>query len=153
MRGDHIKVRRTFHKLPLYYHHGIEVDDGKVIHYGEGNLFGKKNAAVTVSTMEEFLKGGRKEVVDDEHSNKPDIIVKRAKSQVGKQNYNMMFNNCEHFAQWARTGKKTSAQVKTGTTGLASLALGVAAGAMLYKKMHEDTDIVERINLLLESSK
>ena len=42
----------------------------------------------------------------------PEETVKRAESQLGEGNYNLVFNNCEHFAVWCKTGVKESTQVQ-----------------------------------------
>lgn len=34
----------------------------------------------------------------------PEETVKRAISQLGKKEYSVIFNNCEHFAIWCKTG-------------------------------------------------
>ena len=38
-------------------------------------------------------------------------IVKRAKSNLGEQGYNILLKNCEHFVTWCRYGKEISQQV------------------------------------------
>ena len=38
--------------------------------------------------------------------------VERAKSRIGETQYNLAFNNCEHFALWCKTGLKESSQVE-----------------------------------------
>lgn len=47
----------------------------------------------------------------------PEETVKRAESQLGKgeereDKYNIIFNNCEHFAVWCKTGVHESSQVQ-----------------------------------------
>ena len=42
----------------------------------------------------------------------PEETVKRAESQLGKGKYNLVVNNCEHFAVWCKTGKHESSQVQ-----------------------------------------
>ena len=42
----------------------------------------------------------------------PEETVKRAESQLGKGDYNLVFNNCEHFAVWCKTGVHESSQVQ-----------------------------------------
>ena len=42
----------------------------------------------------------------------PEETVERAKSQLGEGDYNLVFNNCEHFALWCKTGVKESSQVQ-----------------------------------------
>jgi len=42
----------------------------------------------------------------------PSEVVARAKSRLHEQKYNLIFNNCEHFAIWCKTGVKGSKQVE-----------------------------------------
>ena len=42
----------------------------------------------------------------------PEETVKRAESQLGKGKYNLVVNNCEHFAVWCKTGVHESSQVQ-----------------------------------------
>ena len=42
----------------------------------------------------------------------PEETVRRAESQLGEGDYNLVFNNCEHFALWCKTGVKESSQVQ-----------------------------------------
>lgn len=42
----------------------------------------------------------------------PEETVKRAESQLGEGKYNLVFNNCEHFAVWCKTGVHESSQVQ-----------------------------------------
>ena len=42
----------------------------------------------------------------------PQETVNRAISRVGEDKYNLLFNNCEHFAIWCKTGVSESYQVK-----------------------------------------
>lgn len=41
----------------------------------------------------------------------PEETVQRARSQLGKRNYNILLNNCEHFAIWCKTGIHESHQI------------------------------------------
>ncbi len=56
--GDHIAVARK-RLFVTYYHHGIDVGNGNVIH-----LCTKKDARVVENSISEFLKGGEKEVIE-----------------------------------------------------------------------------------------
>jgi hypothetical protein len=46
--------------------------------------------------------------------------------RIGEQNYNLLFNNCEHFAHWCKTGRHRSNQVENWlhTGSLGALAIG-----------------------------
>ena len=115
MFGDHIMVKRF-----VYYHHGLETIGGYVIHYS-GEPGQKRNAAVQTSTMAEFLNGGKRETVAYSECLPPEETVAIAHSQLGKQDYNIFWKNCEHFARYCKTKEDRSEQVddaviKTGTS-------------------------------------
>jgi len=38
--------------------------------------------------------------------------IRRARSRIGETEYNLITNNCEHFAMWCKTGVSESSQVK-----------------------------------------
>jgi len=42
----------------------------------------------------------------------PGVTLRRAMGRLGEQNYNLLFNNCEHFAHWCKTGRHRSRQVE-----------------------------------------
>jgi hypothetical protein len=42
----------------------------------------------------------------------PGKTLKRAKSLIGRTDYNLVSNNCEHFAYWCKTGRHESSQVQ-----------------------------------------
>ncbi|XP_070578382.1 phospholipase A and acyltransferase 4-like [Ptychodera flava] len=59
-------------------------------------------------------------------------IVERALSKLGRIGYNVLWNNCEHFAKWCRYGKEESSQVDGVLMGLGVAgAVGAVAG-LLY---------------------
>ena len=129
VRGDRIKVWRGF-----YHHHGIDLGDGTVVHFtGEP---GRKNAAcIERTTFDEFAQGGAPQVVEPAGAGfSPDDVAARALSRVGEFEYNLVTNNCEHFASWCQTGSATSVQVRTTATALVGAALvflGFRAGRTL----------------------
>lgn len=108
-RGDQIYVYREFMNLKgVYQHHGIDCGDGTVIHYR------KPSEIVERTTFKTFSRGNPVYVV--EYKNGfcfiPDIVVSRAESRLSEQKYNLLFNNCEHFATWCKTGISESVQIK-----------------------------------------
>ncbi|WP_321328446.1 lecithin retinol acyltransferase family protein [uncultured Ilyobacter sp.] len=126
-RGDHIKVKRI---QGVYYHHGIDLGNNSVIHY-TGEPGKKSNASVKRTSMTEFLNGGKLEIVNYSEYLDNEATVLRAAQLVGESNYNLFFNNCEHFATYCKLGKSKSVQIedtlyKTG--GTASVVTGTAAG-------------------------
>lgn len=123
-RGDHIWVIR-----PLKYtHHGIDCGDGTVIHF-TGEPGKKSDAAVARTPLAEFALDSV--VHQREYSNRkdePDVVVGRAESKLGSRDYNLVTNNCEHFATWCCTGRIASQQVRM-TTSLTSSGAAVVTSA------------------------
>lgn len=115
--GDHIRVERYG---GLYYHHGIYIGKNKVIHFAPlsgGEIINWSEAKVIETSLEDFLKDGEIEIrqyTDDELMElySPKEIVQNAKHCLGYTNYNLIFNNCEHFANSCTTGKHRSPQVE-----------------------------------------
>ena len=50
-------------------------------------------------------------VMDHADASPAGVPLRRAMSRLGEQNYNLLFNNCEHFATWCKTGRHRSEQV------------------------------------------
>ena len=112
--GDHIKVNRG-----LYSHHGIYANDDCVIHFAPPSNTGvidPASAEVVMTTLADFLNGGLLEVRvfnDEELKTKrsPQDIINFAFSRIGDKGYNIISNNCEHFANECLFGVKKSNQV------------------------------------------
>jgi len=117
VHGDHLRV----HRRRLYYHHGIYIDDGRVIEFsGPAGAGSKKNLArIRAVTLAKFE--GRNAAVTVRHPRPflfglgfglptalpPDEIVTRAEwlcrhAPAGR--YNLVGSNCEHLANWCVTG-------------------------------------------------
>jgi hypothetical protein len=123
---EHIMVRRSG-----YYHHGIQVDAKAVIHF-TGEPGSKSNAAILETSLEEFLNGGSKEIVAYGETLEPTDILENARARIGETGYNLIFNNCEHFAFWCMTGKHESDQVvKVAGTSSAAIGAGALTGGGL----------------------
>jgi len=135
--GDVVGITRG-----IYEHFGVYVGKGRIIHYTsfDDSL---SNNEIMETDMEHFLRGARSFfVVQFESINRalsmktlsrslllavfPRIkrdrpyhifsgeeTVTRAYSQLGKRDYHLVLNNCEHFAFWCKTGERESHQFKT----------------------------------------
>ena len=128
-RGDHIQVRRM---AGLYYHHGIDLGDGTVIHFS-GEPLNRKTAKVARVTEEEFLSGQIKEVIEypsGESVLPPEETVLLAEGLLDTEGYHLFYNNCEHFATYCKTGKKRSRQVQS-LRKAATVTAGVAAAVVI----------------------
>ena len=111
--GAHIRVQ-----VDNLYHHGIFVGDNKVVQFGLPMSIYQDPATIKVllSPVEDFLNGGFLEVriydkKEKKLKNKDSEIVKIALSKVGEGDYSLLYNNCEHLANFCVFGKKISSQV------------------------------------------
>jgi hypothetical protein len=104
--GDHLWVRCTG-----YAHHGIASGKNTVIHYmGKKGLY--EDGMIAETTLENFSDGAEVHVKD--HSDRQHgrlESVRRANQRIGEAEYNLVFNNCEHFVTWCIEGEHTSEQV------------------------------------------
>lgn len=106
-RGDQIYGEREFLSLQgVYEHHGIDCGDGTVIHYRKGKEI------IERTSMQVFSEGRKIHLRTYATSFTPEVVVRRAMSRLGEQKYNLLFNNCEHFATWCKTGVSESKQVR-----------------------------------------
>ncbi len=123
--ADHLKVPRQH---GLFVHHGIDLGDGTVAHYLEGRQ-------ILRSPLQDFSLGQPVSTVPypPGSCSPPGVSVHRALGRLGEQRYNLIFNNCEHFAHWCKTGRHRSAQVEgwLQTGSLGALALGQMVPAAL----------------------
>ena len=120
--ATHLQVPRQH---GLFLHHGIDLGDGSVAHYLEGR-------EILRSPLEEFSRGEPVcEVPYPAASCSPvGVTLRRAMGRLGEQNYNLLFNNCEHFAHWCITGRHRSAQVESW------LPAAVVSGARLLLRQN-----------------
>ncbi len=108
-KGDQLYVWRELANVEgIYEHHGIDCGDGDVIHYR------KPSEIIEKTPFSTFSKGNP--VYIREY---PigfcfigDVVVNRAINRLGENKYNLLFNNCEHFATWCKTGVNDSKQVR-----------------------------------------
>ena len=139
--ADHLRVPRQH---GLFLHHGIDLGAGSVAHYLEGR-------EILRSPLEEFSRGQDVSVVNHDQASSAGVTLRRAMSRIGEQNYNLLFNNCEHFANWCKTGRHRSGQVEDWlhTGSLGALALGQLMPAALLTGL----GLLLRKGLIDEASK
>ena len=121
--ADHLEVPRQH---GLFNHHGIDLGDGTVAHYLEGR-------EILRSPLEEFCQGQPLRVINYVEESPQGVTLRRAMGRLGEQDYNLLFNNCEHFAVWCKTGQHRSGQVERalGSGALGALAMGQMLPAAL----------------------
>ena len=119
-RGDQIYAYREFLTLRgVYEHHGIDCGDGTIIHYRKL----EDSARIERTSLAVFTQGNSiyiKQYLEG-FCFIADDAIRRAESRLGEENYNLLFNNCEHFATWCKTGISDSKQVRDFMPALSRL--------------------------------
>jgi hypothetical protein len=117
-KGDCIYVYRNFGQLQgVYKHYGIDCGDGTVIHYR------KPSEIIEQTSLATFSRGNPVYVAEysEGFGYIPDVVVERAKSRLGENSYNLLSNNCEHFASWCKTGISDSKQIRNYLPAISTL--------------------------------
>ena len=115
MKGDQLYVYRDFwNSEGVYQHHGIDCGDGTVIHYRKPSEIIERTSFTTFSrgnsvAVKNYVKG---------FCYLPHVVVSRAESRLGEAEYSLLFNNCEHFATWCKTGISDSKQIRDFVPGM-----------------------------------
>lgn len=145
-RGDQIYVMRPLLGLSgVYEHHGIDCGDGTVIHYSKAEPL----ATVRRSSMAAFTMGNPVFVKSRPTGYIADVVVQRAESRLGEQAYNLISNNCEHFATWCKTGVTRSDQVES--YGLGELQIGAYDSSKLVEEAARTGDVPQAIALFQQA--
>jgi len=113
--GNHIRVCRG-----LYNHHGIYIADEEVIHFtgtDNDNILDWAKNEVIKTNLQDFLRGDRLETKEYTEKELADLypvehIILYARACLGDKDYNLIFNNCEHFANTCTLGRFRSRQVE-----------------------------------------
>lgn len=129
LKGDLLRV----HRKTGYYHFGIAVGNDRVIHYAalDSDFSNKKEMKIVETPLEQFVKDGALEI--EQPYSSPftrDEVVNRAKKLANshrfrRKYYNLVDNNCEHFARYCYYDKAQSKQV------MAAAMVVIATGATL----------------------
>lgn len=109
-KGDIIRVKHRF-----YYHYGIYVDDSCIVQFGlaEDAVKGAEDIKVLTSDICAFADGGEVECAVLSHAERakrksPEKTCAYALDHVGDGGYNILHNNCEHFAYTCVFGEKSA---------------------------------------------
>lgn len=132
----------------LYKHYGIYVGNGQVVHFSskKEDEMNAKDAIIKITSIQDFAKDDQVFIEKkDLQPFSPEIVVTRAENMIGKckGEYNLIFNNCEHFANWCKYGEKKSEQVENATKvggAIAATAIISAIGYGIYKHLTSDED-------------
>jgi len=129
-RGDRLRVeRRLAGSTVAYMHHGIDVGDGTVVHARPDDFRSPLAGGRVERTSRAEFAGGGTVLLTTEPSAvyPPDEVVARALDHVGREGYCPVVDNCEHFATWCATGKRSSRQVDIVLARISGAAARVAA--------------------------
>ena len=92
-------------KVQFYHHYGIFVSESEVIQFDLPNdpLQSARQIRVLSTDVLTFLQGGDLEVMVPDRSTRkqmrtPEQIVAIARQRIGEGGYDILHNNCEHFA-------------------------------------------------------
>ena len=147
--GDHI----AFHQMGCsYWHHAIvehvyvEKDELDIIQYSNtAREFLNDNCTppwrlgdiklAKVMRERYNFQNGVVHLMLHEKCLDPASVVQRARSKLGEKQYSPLTNNCEHFAMWCKTGKRSSDQVKKAAEMLKK-QLGTAAPCGAITAIH-----------------
>ena len=100
-QGSHLVTQRRF-----YTHHGLYMGNGFVIEYD-------REKGVVINDLYGFQEGHEISLILHKNSPYKSLeIIQRALSRVGESDYNLLFNNCEHFVNWCIEGTALSYQVQ-----------------------------------------
>lgn len=134
MKADHLIVRRRG-----YTHHAIDLGDGYVVQYGRG-VADAAEACVQITSRAKFAKGRPVEQGTSPCAYSSDEVVRRALHRVGEREYHVLWNNCEHFVTWCRSGRRVSRQTERFVT-----VAGVASKLALYAGTAAATKLVGKV--------
>ncbi len=109
-KGDIIRIKHKF-----YYHYGIYVDDAKVVQFGlaEDAVGKAEDIRILTSDISRFANGAEVEKavlspLEKAKRKSPDETCAYAESCIGNGDYNILHNNCEHFAYQCVFGQSTA---------------------------------------------
>jgi hypothetical protein len=125
-RGDHL---RAGHPGALH-HDGIYLGDGRVIHLVGPAGTGKAGARVQIDPLTAFAARRPVTVRPYAPNHNPDEIIARAMSKLGQGGYDLISNNCQHFARWCATGDRVSEQITAVAATTGTVAAPVAGACV-----------------------
>ena len=135
------------HRLKgIYDHYGVYESDNVVYEYGTGTGEKGKKASVHRTTLEDFVRGSEKCFVlvfpDSVKVFSSYETIQRARSRLGETEYNLVTNNCEHFAIWCKTGISESHQIEDLMNAMTEtgrqIRKGLQAGLEIAADLAED---------------
>jgi hypothetical protein len=95
-----------------------------------------RNGTVEEESWETVTQGKKTYVADVSKSYNVQKTLDNARSQIGKWNYSIATNNCEHFVKWSSGINVTSTQVVAGVGG-------AVVGALIINEICENPKLIQ----------
>jgi hypothetical protein len=73
-------------------------------------------------------------VVRHDGARDPEAVVDHAAQQIGRGGYCVIWNNCEHFAGWCKTGVRRSGQVRRSVVSALGTAIALMAIVLVFRR-------------------
>ena len=99
-------------------HHAVFIGNNNIIHYNGGhNTNDPRDASVVCDSLDNFTQSAKKRnspIFCHIHQDADDsqTIKERSLKMIGKKNYNILSNNCEHLVNYCITGEKKCYQTE-----------------------------------------
>lgn len=128
--GNHYKDKYREGKLINVYHHAIAIEQDVIIHFtgtdenAKGHAHTQIEATSFAQLKHPILVKYDNDSLSARWATRNRAIFMLAYKQFTKS-YNLITNNCEHFATLCRTGIPNSQQVKNGYIDLASVIISL----------------------------
>lgn len=107
------KLDIVIFRMTKYRHYGIDLGDGRVIHFQGDSVWSRGDSSIDICSIDEFLKDGILGIVEDvPYKYSREEVVDRASEFLGTRfgGYKLIHNNCEHFVMWCATDLRMSRQ-------------------------------------------
>lgn len=112
-------------KVSFYYHYGIFVNQDSVIQFGlpDGPTRAAEEIRVLSTDVYTFLQGGNLEVGIPDPAERRKLrpaaqVIAAAQGSIGRDGYDLLHNNCEHFVYECLFGQPDSPAISSLRTRL-----------------------------------
>ena len=127
-RGEIIYAKR---KNGAYLHYGVYVGDNQVIHFSYHKNETINDTRIIKTSLQEFADGDTVYIENEQKSviqNTNEECAQKAEMMIEayKHQYNLAFNNCEHFVNLCKYNQKESKQVSKCIQSATSVAVQAA---------------------------
>jgi len=141
--GDMIRIRTG-----SIYHYGIYVSDDEVIEFGEPPVNGLIRdfdaIRVIAASIDEFASGSIVEVAgcetraEKKQRLSPADTIENARKRLGEGGYDLLHNNCEHFAYLCATGTPVCTASENARERWKRVFAGKEASINTHESIKED---------------